>query len=257
VKTRRLIPVALVAASTLISAMLSSAQDAAIGDVARAARAERSQTPRAGKVVTDDDLAPQLQPVSATDDPKQVLERANHAWLTVLPRTCHNVGSSNNGPGSSDDILTETAAPDRGRIVMNLQGGLDPGRRELIVIGNDMYSRRGTGPWRKDTAEGSLAGTVRMNRLPDELTYSYGTLKLIRRDVIEGSPTFQYEVKFHPGGDETRERTIDFWVGANDNLLRRIDVLNQEMPPSPQAGIKRGGTTTCSYGPVPEIKPPI
>jgi len=46
----------LTVASVLISAQLLSAQDTPIGDVARQARADKSQAPHANKVVTDEDL---------------------------------------------------------------------------------------------------------------------------------------------------------------------------------------------------------
>jgi hypothetical protein len=129
---------------------------------------------------------------------------------------------------------------------------------ELILIGDDMYSRSGAGPWRKNPAAGSTTGTSQLNWLPEPLAgeYASGELKLVRRDAIAGSPTFLYETKFHPGGVAFRDRTIDFWIGANDNLLRKIEMLTKETAPG-LAGIEDRETITCSYGAPPEIKPPI
>jgi hypothetical protein len=42
-----------------------------------------------------------------------------------------------------------------------------------------------------------------------------------------GSLLFLYETKFHPGV-AFRDTTIGFWVGANDNLLRKIVTLTKE-----------------------------
>ena len=256
-KIGKAVRVAWMVAALLSSAKLGCAQDEPMGDAARKARSEKSQASHASKVVTDDDLGPQLTPVSETDDPGQVLKRAERAWLTDMPRTCRESASNNSGPGSSSETLREIAAPDRGHIEITQRGGMDPGRTELITIGNDMYSRKGTGAWRKDSAEGNPYGPVMLNRLPEELTSDWGSgLKLIRRDTVGGALTFQYEVKFHPGGVDTRNRTIDFWVGAKDNLLRKLETVNTELPPI-VGGATFRNTMTCSYGPVPEVKPPI
>jgi hypothetical protein len=59
------------------------------------------------------------------------------------------------------------AAPDQIRIVVDRWGGSDPGHSELIVIGSDMYSRIGAGPWRKDSAVGLL--TAIPHWLPEAL----------------------------------------------------------------------------------------
>jgi hypothetical protein len=249
--------VALIVATLVISAKVLSAQDAPIGDVARQARAEKSQAQHANKVVTDEDLGPQQGPVSETDDPAQVVNKARRAWMAAAPPTCRHEVSNTSGPGSSAESLREIAGPDRMHLLVNRRGGMDPGRTEIFLIGDAMYSRTGTAPWRKDPATGS-GGTSGFNWLPEALMGEYGSgeLKLVRRDAVAGSPTFLYETKFHPGGVAFRDRTIDFWIGANDNLLRKIDMLTKETAPG-MGGIEDRETITCSYGPVPEIKPPF
>jgi hypothetical protein len=248
--------VPLTVAAVLISASLLSAQDQPLGDAARQARAAKSSSPHATKVVTNDDVGP--GPVSETDDPAQVVNKARRAWLADMPRTCREVSTNNSGPGSSAESLREIAAPDRGHIVVTRRAGTDPGRMELIVIGKDIFSRSGTGPWRKDSADGIPTGVPALNQPPEALMsdFARGDLKLVRRDNVEGSPTFLDETKFHPGGVAFRDRTIDFWIGASDNLLRRIDTLTKETAPN-AGGIQDRETITCSYGSVPEIKPPI
>ena len=257
-KIREAVQLALMVASLLISAKLLRAQDAPMGDVARQARAEKAQAPHANKVVTDEDLGPHLAPVAETDDPAQVVNEARRAWIAGTPRTCRHEISNNSGPGSSAESLREIAGPDRTHLVVNRRGGMDPGRTELILIGDDMYSRTGTGSWRKDSAAaGSPTGT-QFNWLPEALggEYASGELKLVRRDTIAGSLTFLYETKFHPGGVAFQDRTIDFWIGANDNLLRKIEMLTKQTAPG-MGGIEDRETITCSYGAIPEIKPPI
>jgi hypothetical protein len=257
-KIRGAIRLGLTVASVLTSAQLLSAQDTPIGDVARQARAEKSQAAHANKVVTDEDMGPHLAPVAETDDPVQVVNKARRAWIAATPPTCRHEVSNTSGPGASAESVREIAGPDRMHLVVDRRGGTDPGRMELILIGDDMYSRTGTGPWRKNPATGNPAGTSQLNWFPEPLAgeYATGELKLVRRDAIAGSPTFLYETKFHPGGVAFRDRTIDFWVGANDNLLRKIEMVTKETAPG-MGGIEDRETITCSYGAVPEIKPPI
>lgn len=248
----------LTVASVLISAQLLSAQDAPMGDVARQSRGEKSQSPHANKVVTDEDLGPRLSPVAETDDPAQVVNKARRAWMAAAPPTCRHEVSNTSGPGSSAESVREIAGADGVHLVVNRRGGMDPGRTELILIGDDMYSRTGAGPWRKDSAAGLPSGTSQLTWLPEALAgeYARGELKLVRRDAIAGSPTFLYETKFHPGGVAFTDRTIDFWVGANDNLLRKIDMVTKDRAPG-MGGVENRETVTCSYGAAPEIKSPI
>jgi hypothetical protein len=254
-KIRGAVYVALMVAGVLISAGILPGQDTPIGDVARQARAEKSQAPHAKKAVSDEDFGPQLSPVSETDDPAQVVNKARSAWMTDMPRTCREYSSNNSGTGSSNESLREMAAPDHIRIVVDRRGGSDPGHSEFIAIGSDMYSRNGTGPWRKDSAAG-LAGLPHW--VPGALAgdYATGELKLVRRDATGGAPAFLYETKFHPGGVAFGDTTTDFWVGTNDNLLLKIETLTKETGPS-SGGAATRYTITCSYGMVPEIKPPI
>ena len=158
-KIREAVGVALIVATVLISARLLSAQDTPMGDVARQARAEKSQAPHANKVVTNEDFGPQLTPVSETDDPAQVVNKARRAWIADMPRTCREFSSNNSGPGSSVESSREIAGPDQMRMVIDRRGGLSPGHIELVVIGSDSYIRNGTGPWRKNSAAEGRAAT--------------------------------------------------------------------------------------------------
>src|SRR5580658_1018360 len=103
---RRAVRLTLIVTGTLISGETLFAQDTPIGDVARQARAEKAQAVHAKKAVTDEDLGPQLAPVSETDDPAQVVNKARRAWMTDMPRSCRefsgNSGSSSTNESSRD-----------------------------------------------------------------------------------------------------------------------------------------------------------
>ncbi|SPF47414.1 exported hypothetical protein [Candidatus Sulfotelmatobacter kueseliae] len=230
------------------------AQDSPIGDVARAARAQRSQAPHANKVVTDEDIGPQVGPLSETDDPDEVVNKAAVALKADTQHTCRNELSNNSGPGYYTETIREVAGPDRAHLVIN-RTRVEPAHSELIVIGQDIYSRSGAGPWVKTAGSSVMPPTP----LPEALWnhYSGGEIRLTGRNVIAGTIVFVYETKYHPGGVSGRDRAIEFWIGIKDGLLRRVQMVDSEASSRVTAPTVQRDVTTCSYGQVAEIKPPM
>jgi hypothetical protein len=242
-----------VVAILLTASRFCSAQDKPLGDVAREARAQKSEAHHAEKVVTNDDLSSDRGPMQESDDPVTVVREAWRAFLADAGHTCHGELTNNSGPGWMEESLIE--AQGRDRIQMVKHGG-PAGDSEVIVIGNDKYGRFGTRPWEKYT--NYVPGEIPFARLSD-IVHDSG-LKLVRRETIEGSLTFVYENKYHPGGVNIRNTTDDIWIGANDHRLLKAQMLFTETPPfmrSMTASAVTRYTVTCSYGRVPEIKPPI
>jgi hypothetical protein len=244
-----------VVAIFLISPWSCAAQDKPIGDVASEARAQKSEAHHAKKLITDDDIGPDRGAVHETDDPVTVVREAWRAFLADAGHTCRAELTNNSGPGSVESTLLEAQGPDR--IHMVIKGPYGPaGDSEVIVIGNDKYGRFGTRPWQKYTDY--VPGEIPFARLSDIVDDS--GLKLVGRETIEGSLTFLYENKYHPGGVNIRNTTDDVWIGATDHRLRKAQMLftetNSIMASRTALGIRRY-TVTCSYGPVPEIKPPL
>jgi hypothetical protein len=255
-KIRETVRIALILAPILMLASVSAAQDAPLGDVARAARAEKSQTPHASKVLTNEDFGPHLEPVHENEDPAEVVNKARAAVLADAAHTCRREIIGSSGPGTSAEIVTEIAA-DRARMVVNRVGGPGPKRDEVIWIGNDGYYRREDGSWQKNPGAGSFPAQI--GGLPEDMQMgdSVGeNLKLIRRETIDGSPTFLYETRFHPPGVTGVDRTIDIWIGTNDHLPRKVQMSDVATAPRSPGFIDRE-TTTWSYGSVPEIKSPL
>jgi len=240
-----------VVAILLISPWSCSAQDKPIGDVVSEARAQKSEARHAKKVITDDDIGPDRGAVHETDDPVTVVREAWRAFLADAGHTCHGEFTNNSGPRWVETSLIEAQGPDRMHMVKH---GGTAGDSEVISIGNNKYSRFGTQPWQKYTEY--APGEIPFARLFD-IAYDSG-LKLVRRETIEGSPTFLYENQYHAAGVSIR--TDDIWIGANDHRLRKAQMLFTEThsvtASKTMLGITRY-TVTCSYGPVPEIKPPI
>ena len=193
-------------------------------------------------------------PVHQADDPVTVVREAWRGFLAEDERTCHEEVTNNSGPGSLEESLIEVQGGYRVRMVIDSQGGGPAsGHSEFIFIGVDKYFRFGNGLWQKFPAA-KYAGKIPLAILSEIV--DDGALKLVRRETIEGVPTFQYENTYHPGGLSDRTTTDDIWIGANDHRLRKAQVLFSKTQ-SMTAPIVTRETTTCSYGPVPEIKRPI
>jgi hypothetical protein len=255
-KIRETVRIASMLAAILIFASVSAAQDVPLGDVARAAHAEKSQAPHANKVVTNEDFGPHLEPVHENEDPADAVNKARAVVLADTAHICRREITNSNGPGSSAEFVTEIAG-DRAHMLINRVGGPGPRRDEVIWIGNDGYSRRDNGAWEKNPSQGTFPAAI--GGVPEDLQMGYGSgeqLKLVRRETIDGSPTFLYETKFHPVGVSNDDRTIDIWIGADDHLPRKVQMIDVETASHPTRLID-SETTTWSYGSVPEIKPPI
>lgn len=244
---------ALMAATLPIAVARMSEQDTPIGDIARATRAANSEKNHAKKVLTNEDIGPQVAPVSDTDDPVEVVNKAGRALVANSPHTCRHEISNNSGPGSLTEAVTQVSAPDRAHMVID-QRGSSPMHHELIVLGQEAYSRTNGGPWQRVDGAAQY-----FNEIPEALrtTWSSGNFKLVRHEGLNGIPTLLYENKFHPGGVGTSDQSIDVWIGANDGLPRRVETALSEAIGRNLSPIVRRDITICSYGPVPEIKPPM
>ena len=193
------------------------------------------------------------RPVHEADDPVTVVREAWRAFLADDGRTCHEEVTNNSGPGSLEESLIEVQGRDRIHMMINKQGGPDPGHSEFIFVGHDKYFRFGKGSWQKFPAT-KYVGEIPLAIL-SEIVDDSG-LKLVHGETIEGSPTFLYENTYHPLGVSNRTTTDDIWIGANDHRIRKAQILFSVTQSLTDPIVTRH-SMTCSYGPVPEIKPPI
>jgi hypothetical protein len=249
-----------------ISSAQDTSQSTSLGDIARKARAENANAPHAAKVVTNEDFGPHLEPVREDEDPADAVNKAHAALAGDTRHTCREEIANNSGPGSTTESLREIAGPDRLLIVTDRRGGPGAGHDELIVIGSDAYHRNSAGPWQK-IEHGKFPAPIGGTGGPEAIwkTYSPGapaqgpwgtSLTLVRKEAVDGAPTFLYEEKFHPGGVGIRTQTDDIWVGADDHLPRKAETVLVESAPGIAPIIQRD-TMTCFYGPGPEIKSPL
>lgn len=190
-----------------------SAQEKPLGDVARNARTQKSDSRRATKVITNDDFGPHLDPVTPAEDPIAAINKARAALIADGRHSCLRKATHSFGPDWSDSRLTEVAGPDRFHFVRTAaQGG-----GEYIIIGSDVY-RKATGhAWEKlSPVEAGFIAQYRFD-LPDVLQFAYqpGELKLIGQESSDGVQTFHYQFKGHA---VDMDRTVDIWLRASDHL---------------------------------------
>ena len=213
-------------------------------------RVETTEALDTPQVLMDEDSGPVA--VSVKDNPDEVVNKA--AWSLVAD-TAHSCVWEGIDPSYRTETLIAVAGqPERVHWSRSVQSGNPPPPNEVIVIGTDQYHRDSDGPWQKD-AEGGIRYVVLTNQISMGfwLEALKKDLKLIRRDVIDGSPTFKYEALIHPDGVITRDSIVDIWIGIKDGLPRKYLRRPLHKPLSPQ--IERD-TFTCSYGEV-EIEAPI
>jgi len=210
-------------------------------------RVETSEALDVPQVLTDEDIGPVA--ISVKDNPAAVVNKAAWALIADNMHSC----TSERIEGSLAETVFHVAGPDRVHL-LNRQSGNSQPPFEVIVIGTNQYHRDSDGPWQKDAQDGTHYLIV-MHQIP--LGFFLGSqnkdLKLIRRDVIGGSPTFKYEVVVHPDGVITRETILDIWIGIKDGLPRKYLMRPLEKI---FTHIERD-TFTCSYANVPDIEPPI
>ena len=213
---------------------------------------EARDTPQ---VLTDEDSGPVA--VSVKDNPDDVVDKA--AWSLVAD-TAHSCMWEGIDPGYRTETLMEAAGrievsgrPERVHWSRSVQSG-NPPPNEVLVIGTDQYHRDSDGPWQKDAEDG-----IRYVVLINQMSLGFWQealkkdLKLIRRDVIDGSPTFKYEALIHPDGVIARDSIVDIWIGIKDGLPRKY--LRRPLQ-KPLAQFIERDTFTCSYGNV-QIEAPI
>jgi hypothetical protein len=237
-------------AGILLFAVSTRAQDKPLGDVAREARAGKSESAHAAKVITNDELGGRsAEPVAATDDPVQVVGRARVGLLRDTLHVCRREAVGNSGPGWTDTRVMEVAGERKHFATSN--GDTKQGRAEYIIIAGRVYMKTPNGPWQRPADkqgmdETRVAQMIESTGLPDVLNFQYdsSTLKLIRNEAVEGAPAFLYQYHVQAGD---MERTISIWIGANDGLFRKSEMQTVTRSYG-SAPIMWRETATCSYG---------
>lgn len=241
---------AFLAAMVLTLAGFGLSQDKPLGDAAREAREAHSRSPHATKTLSSE--GSEVKAIKASDDPVDVLARARAALLQDVSHRCREESSGNSGPapGWADVKVFEIAGSDRKHVVVDqLRPKAD--HNEWILLGQDGYRQTGNGPWER--LDASAIALVAQLWAPDVFQFAFhqGDLKLAGREVIDGVAAFQYQFAFH---SSDFDRTINIWVGIDDNLPRRTEMrsVTRSWGSTPVVWQQK---TYCTYGNV-TIQPP-
>ena len=213
-------------------------------------RVETTEAMDTPQVLMDEDSGPVA--VSVKDTPDEVVNKA--AWSLVADPAHSCVWEGIDPSYRTETLMAVAGRPERVHWSRSVQSGNPPPPNEAIVIGTNQYHRDSDGPWQEDAEDGSryvvLINQISMGFWLESLKKD---LKLIRRDVIDGSPTFKYEALIHPDGFITRDSIVDIWIGIKDGLPRKY--LRRPLQKPLSQRIERD-TFTCSYGDM-EIEAPI
>jgi hypothetical protein len=245
----------------LFSGICLSAQDKPLGDIAREARAEKSQAPHAAKVLTDDDIGggAAVAPVNPKDDPVVVLNKARIGVLHDTNHTCVLESTGNSGPGWNDRRTVEVSGAGRLHITLRSKSPTnDPS--EYLIVENQVFDRRPGGPRERADAKAvgdakSLAEIEQAALLPQvfKFGFSSGDLKFLGGQTLGVTPTLRYQYQGHV---YNMDRTIDIWIGADDGLPRKTEMLTVTRD-TITATVRWSESFSCTYGGNDVIKAPM
>jgi hypothetical protein len=247
--------------SILCAVISLSAQDKPLGDVAREARAEKTPPSRPAKVISNDDFGggSTAAPVDPKDDPVVVLNKARIALLHDTNHTCTTESNGNSGPGWNNSRTVEVAGAGRMHVTLRSNSAKnDPS--EYLVVENHAFNRRPSGPWeRADGTTGrdakSFAEMMQGSLLPQvfKFGFSSGELKFLHGETLGVTPTLRYQ---YLGQVYDMDRTIDIWIGVDDGLPRKAEMLTvtRDTVTAPSAWRE---SFSCTYGGNDIIKAPM
>jgi hypothetical protein len=238
----------------LTVAMVSPAlsQEPSLGNVARASRAQRAQSPQPAKVFSNEDSNPQA--IKDGEDPLTVFRRARDGFIHDTSHRCQEQSSGNSGPGWRKSATYEVAASDRMRFVAQ-EGSA---RTEWLLIGDAYYAKENGSSWRKltnpqEVRQGQI--TFPGALIPQEMIFGFqpGDLRSFGDQGVGPTPTILYRYTTHSGDFD---RTVNYWIGKQDSLPHRIE-MRTETRSWGTAPIVWTESITCSYGVELKIEPPL
>ncbi len=196
--------------------------------------------------------------VSETDDPVQVISRAQQAMLgSATPYRCQFEDSADSEPDRSEKITLEIADRDHYRVLTEVQSGTEPSQSaETIYDGNDVYTRARESSWRKLSRDKApwlqpvFPPLPLMSGLREPLGESGAKLKFDGPQELDGASVFRYVMTDStpsPSG-----KTLHYWIGARDGLPHKVEVVQQ----NGDSGAAKM-TSICSFGDTILIRPPI
>jgi hypothetical protein len=159
--------------------------------------------------------------ISADDKPLDVMTKAMRAQLDAKSYRAH-VTSTLDG-GTPNKMIIEYVAPDRYRMVNDVQVGGRGVSQEFIIVGNGSYLKAPNGQWIKSPVDASeIVKGFRDPKMLDELAKT-ADVKFVGPDTLDGAPMLVYQyTQVNPMGLKMTS-TAKTWLSVADGLPRKTE----------------------------------
>jgi hypothetical protein len=155
--------------------------------------------------------------ISADDKPHDVMMKAVRAQLDARSYRAHVTTSMGGGP--ENKMVIEYVAPDRYRMVGEMQGG----KQEFVIAGGAAYIKGPNGQWVKSPV--NVADIVKQFRDPKVLEDMAKTtdIKLVGPDTVDGTPALVYEYTQNNVMGMNMKSTARTWLAVSDGMPRKTE----------------------------------
>lgn len=159
--------------------------------------------------------------ISENDKPLDVMTRAMRAQLDAKSYRAH-VTTSLAG-GTPNKMVIEYVAPDRYRMVNDMQVGGKSVSQEFIIVGNGSYIKAPNGQWMKSPVDASeIVKGFRDPKMLDELAKT-ADVKFVGPDMLDGAPMLVYQyTQDNPMGMKLKS-TSKTWLSVADGMPRKTE----------------------------------
>lgn len=149
--------------------------------------------------------------ISQSTDPKEAIAIAYKKFQGVS--FYHSVTTTRNAQATVQTEL-DFNAPDKYWIKNSVSGT----KSEIIVIGNESFSRLSEGKWTK-MPENQMSATEMRKTLSEAAVAGMKDFEAVGKESLNGKDTFVYKFKNTYGGESASK----IWIAADSGLPMRVD----------------------------------
>ncbi len=149
--------------------------------------------------------------ISQTTDPKEAVTSAYKKFQAL--NFYHSLTATKTGQATVQTEL-DFNAPDKYWIKNNISGS----KSEVIVIGNESFSRLNEGKWTK-MPDGQMSSMEMRKTMSDAAVAQMKDFEFVGKESLNGKDTFVYKFKSTYGGDSTSK----VWIAADSGLPMKVE----------------------------------
>ena len=159
--------------------------------------------------------------ISENDKPLDVMTRAMRAQLDAKSYRAHV--TSTLADGTANKMIIEYVAPDRYRMINDVQVGGKSVNQEFIIVGNGSYIKAPNGQWIRSPVDASeIVKGFRDPKMLDELAKT-ADVKFVGAETLDGAPMLIYQyTQTNPMGLKMKS-TAKTWLSVADGLPRKTE----------------------------------